>query len=252
MTYTDHFGKNSDEYLRFRPHYPDELYQYLAGLVNSHELAWDCGTGNGQAAVRLAEYFHKVIATDLNQAQLNVAMQKENVYYICSSAEKLDVPDASVDLITVAQALHWFNLNGFYDEVRRVAKPDGIIAAWCYGLGTINPHIDMVIRKLYYDILGDDYWPKERRYIDEEYGTISFPFKRISVPEFTIKEKINFSHLIGYLSTWSAVKEFQKQNRINPVDMIFDELVHAWKEPDNEHLMEWPVFMLVGEVHSSR
>lgn len=248
MNYMNHFAEKSGEYRQFRPDYPTELYQYLNNTVNNHELAWDCGTGNGQAAVRLAEYFMQVIGTDINQTQLDVALQRENIRYYCCPAEKTQMLDQSVDLITIAQALHWFHLDAFYEEVNRVVKQDGIIAAWCYSLGKMNDETDHLMRKLYDDILGDQYWPKERRYIDAEYKTILFPFTKIHAPTFMIEKEMNFMQLIGYLNTWSAVKEYQRINQENPINLIYADLQKVWGEDEKVYKMRWAIHLLVGKV----
>jgi ubiquinone/menaquinone biosynthesis C-methylase UbiE len=248
MSYMDHFGEKSLDYLLFRPDYPDALYKYLATLTNKHDLAWDCGTGNGQAAVKLASYFKQVIGSDLNQAQLDAAIRKENIRYACWPAEKTGLADHAVDLITVAQALHWFQFDTFYQEVKRVADGNGVIAAWAYSLGSINQDIDVWIHKLYTEMLGDKYWPKERRYIDDEYQSIPFPFQKIPSPSFIIEKKMNFMQLMGYLSTWSAVKEYQKINHDDPLDLIYPDLQKVWGEPSKEYIMKWPLHLLVGKI----
>lgn len=247
LGYTQHFGEQSANYLQFRPDYPQALYTYLIQLVKERECAWDCGTGNGQAAVKLAEYFNTVIATDINQEQLNAAINKNNIHYLCCAAEKTDIASASVDLITVAQALHWFNLEKFYQEVRRVSKPQGMIAAWCYALGKLNHKMDALITTLYSDIL-NHYWPKERRYIDEEYQTLFFPFEKKATPQFHIEKAMDFNQLIGYLNTWSAVKEYQKINQANPIDIIYSDLQKTWGNATAQHTMHWPIYLLVGKV----
>lgn len=247
MKYTDHFATKTENYLQFRPDYPAELFSYLANLTPQHDLVWDCGTGNGQAARALAKYFKKVIATDLNQTQLDVAEKKENIEYRCFPAEKTDIEIASVDLITVAQALHWFQFDAFYQEVKRVLKPNGMLAVWCYSLGKLTPALDLVIKKLYLEILGDEYWPKERRYIDEAYQTIPFPFQKMTTPEFYIEKPMNFMQLVGYLNTWSALKEYQNRNQKNPLDMVYEELKKAWGDPEQKHTFCCPIHLLVGK-----
>ena len=246
MKYINHFGEQSGNYLQFRPDYPANLYEFILSLVTERQLAWDCGTGNGQAAAILAEYFTDVIATDINEAQLAVAVKKNNISYYAWPAEKTEIKSGSVDLITIAQALHWFNFAAFYAEVKRVAKPKAIIAAWCYALIDIDPAINAIINKLYNDILGDHYWPKERRYIDEEYKTIPFPFIDIPSPVFNIQKKINFEQLIGYLNTWSAVKEYAKQNGQNPIELIYPELHKAWGMKQRQ--VSWPIYLKTGSV----
>lgn len=249
MEYIQHFAQNPSAYLQYRPDYPAALFEYLAGLCDQHFLAWDCATGNGQAALPLAQYFTEVVASDVNQEPLNVALQKDNLSYHCWPAEQTEFEDASVDLITVAQALHWFDLECFYAEAIRVAKPRAIIAAWCYSLGSLTPAVDIVIQKLYHDILGDAYWPKERRYIDNGYKTILFPFKKLkTVPEFYTEKQFNLSDIIGYLHTWSAVKEYQLQNKQDPIELITNELATAWGDPEKIITMRWPIHLLVGHI----
>jgi len=248
MDYIKHFAQNPSEYLQYRPDYPVALFEYLAGLCEYRKLAWDCGTGNGQAAIALAGYFRKVVASDVNQESLNIALQNDNISYHCWPAEQTELEDASVDLVTVAQALHWFDLDSFYAEARRVAKPHGIIAAWCYSLGSMTPAIDKAVQKLYHDILGDAYWPKERRYIDVGYKTISFPYKKIKSPTFEAHKNFQMSALIGYLHTWSAVKEYQLKHEQDPVSLILPEIKAAWGEPDNTYTMRWPIHLLVGKL----
>lgn len=249
MSYMDHFGKQSSAYLQFRPDYPDKLYHYLSTVAFEHQLAWDCGTGNGQAAIKLADHFTKVVGSDLNQKQLDVALKKANIDYHCWPAGKTEFKNHSVDLITVAQALHWFKFDEFYREVRRVSKDNGIIAAWCYPLGKINEEVDVVIKKLYANILGNAYWPKERHYIDDGYQTIPFPFHKIQPPNFIIEKPMDFTQLMGYLNTWSAVKEYQRINQDNPINLIYHELQTAWGDPSKHHTMQWPIHLLVGKVN---
>jgi ubiquinone/menaquinone biosynthesis C-methylase UbiE len=248
MSYISHFGENPEKYREFRPNYPIALYDYLASLTIKHELAWDCGTGNGQAAVALADYYKKVIATDVSQEQLSAAIKKENVVYECCPCDQSILANHSSDLITIAQALHWFPFESFYTEVRRVAKPGSMIAAWCYSLGKINENIDQVVERLYTEILGDDYWPPERRYIDNAYQTIPFPFEKIVTPKFTMTKSYNFTEFMGYLNTWSAVKEYNKRHQQNPLDLIFFDLKHAWVDVQCQRTMEWPIHLLIGKI----
>lgn len=247
--YIKHFNQQSENYLLFRPTYPAALYDYLVSLVKEHQNVWDCGTGNGQAAVVLAHYFDQVIATDINHAQLEAAPKNKKIRYLCCPAESTPILDHSIDLITVAQALHWFNFDAFYDEVRRVGKSSAVIAAWCYSLGQFHSPLDEIISKLYRDILGDNYWPAERRYIDEEYRTIPFPFNKMTPPSLTIEKDLNFSEFIGYLNTWSAVKEYQLKNQVNPINFIFKALEATWGKLEQRYTMHWPLHLLIGSIH---
>ncbi|KTD20065.1 ubiquinone/menaquinone biosynthesis methyltransferase [Legionella lansingensis] len=248
MDYVDHFNQDSAQYLLFRPTYPDDLYRYLTKLIENG-CVWDCATGNGQAALALANYFSTVIATDINPQPLKFAANHPNIQYICCPAENTPLQDNSMDLITVAQALHWFNFELFYQEVRRVAKPSAYMAAWCYTLGKFHLPIDEVIGELYYRILGNKYWPKERHYVDDAYTTIPFPFTREPTPSFFIEKDMNLNQLVGYLKTWSAVKEYQLHNQEDPIQLIINKLQDSWGEPNLKHTINWPLHLLVGKIN---
>ena len=168
MTFQDHFSKRSGTYAKYRPDYPQALYEFILAHVKETELAWDCATGNGQVAVALARHFKKVIATDASQNQIAHAIPHPRVEYRVSAAEDSGLNDHGTDLITVAQALHWFDFDAFYKEVKRVGKPGSLIAVWTYGLLTTETEADQVIQHFYYDIIGK-YWPPERQYVDQKY-----------------------------------------------------------------------------------
>lgn len=237
-TYKDHFSGHATAYQKFRPRYPDELFDYLASLVPQREQAWDCATGNGQAAVSLARHFHHVIGTDASEKQIARAIPANNVRYQVSTAENANIPDGSIDLITVAQALHWFNAELFFKEAKRVLKSRGIVAVWCYKLLTIAPEIDVVIAHLYYDIVGSE-WPAERKYIENDYADITFPFAPITAPVFTMRAQWNFMELLGYLSTWSAVQCYRKVRGSDPLAHIQESLKQAWGDPDRVYPVSW-------------
>ncbi|STX42851.1 ubiquinone/menaquinone biosynthesis methyltransferase [Legionella donaldsonii] len=252
MDYIKHFNQQTANYLNFRPNYPNSLYQYLSSLAKTHDCAWDCGTGNGQAAVALTNYFEEIIATDVNQAQLDVAPRQQAISYLNCPAEHTPILANSVDLITIAQALHWFNFDLFYKEVRRVSKPEAMIAAWCYSLGKFDVTVlDESITELYETVLGDEYWPKERRFIDDEYRTIPFPFEKLAAPTFVIEKNMDFAQLIGYLNTWSAVKEYQKREQRNPINLVFKKLESAWGDSQKQRKIHWPLHLLVAPVFRS-
>lgn len=252
MNYINHFNHQTENYRQFRPDYPDALFDYLLSKVGAQACVWDCATGSGQAAISLAQRFQKVIATDLNPAQLEKAPRHPAIEYRSATAENSGIKDQSIDLITVAQALHWFNFPAFYKEVLRVLKKNGWIAVWCYSLSHINEQIDQVVHTLYYDILGDTYWPVERNYIDEEYESIPFPFEPIKSPKFFIKKQVTLNAFMGYLSTWSAVKEYEQRNHINPLSLIEKELKQAWGDEQNLHQIEWPIHLLMANRQNYR
>lgn len=240
----DNFSTQSAEYAIYRPTYPQELYDYLLNLVNNTDTAWDCATGNGQVARVLAQRFKSVYATDISEQQLHQALKMPNIVYDVAPAEKINVPDQSFDLITVAQAIHWFNFEAFYSEVKRTLKPNGLLAVIGYGIMFIDKKVDKAIHKLYEDILGK-YWDSERRYIEEEYKTIPFPFEEIIAPHFQIKTKWTFNQMIGYLNTWSSLQHYKKANDRNPLEYMFTELKEAWGD-DATKDVHFPILLRVG------
>ncbi|GGE55838.1 methyltransferase family protein [Pedobacter psychrotolerans] len=241
----DNFSTQAAEYAIYRPKYPDNLYDFLFKLVTEKSAAWDCATGNGQVASVLAQHFQRVYATDISEKQLSQALPLPNVVYQVESSDQVNVPDQSFDLITVAQAIHWFNFDAFYSEVKRTLKPNGIVAVIGYGLMFIDKKVDQVIYKLYETILGK-YWDSERRYIEEGYKTIPFPFEEITAPHFQIKTTWNFNQMIGYLNTWSSLQHYKKANDRNPLEYVMTELKEAWGD-DAEKDVRFPVLLRVGK-----
>ena len=224
----DNFSGHAADYARYRPTYPQELIAYLAGIAPAQHLAWDCATGNGQVAGMLASLFDQVVATDISENQLKSAVQLPNISYKVEQAEKSSLTDQSVDLIVVAQAVHWFNFERFYQEVKRVLKPNGLIAVIGYGLLTTHPALDKVIKHFYSEVL-NGYWDPERSYLDEGYRTIPFPFQEEEVPQFSSSYTWTPDDLIGYLNTWSAVKHYEKQQGHNPVQLVEQQIREAFE-----------------------
>jgi len=241
----DNFSNNSSKYAQFRPKYPAKLFRFLESLVEEKEAAWDCGTGNGQVAGELANFFKRVDATDISQQQLENAVKLSNINYSLQPAEKTNFPDNSFDLITVAQAIHWFEFSQFYKEVNRTLKPGGIIAVIGYGLFKSNDQTNDLIDHFYRDIV-EPYWDPERRYLDDGYRSILFPFGEIQTPDLEMEFSWDFEHLIGYLKTWSAVKHFQSKNGYDPVDAISGGLRTAFGE---RRVVKFPLFLRVGQKH---
>ena len=240
----DNFSKQSDLYSRFRPGYPKKLFDFLIELLPDKNYAWDCATGNGQVAVKLSKYFNEVYATDLSAAQINNAERKQNIFYSVESAEETLLPDHKFDLITVAQAIHWFHFERFYKQVNRTLKPGGIIAIIGYDLCSINKEIDFLINDFYGKIVGP-YWDKERVYVEQHYTTIPFPFKEINTPRFSISYKWEMEELIGYLNTWSAVQHYTRKNNENPVTKFSEQLKEVWGSAIKRKVT-FPVFMRTG------
>jgi SAM-dependent methyltransferase len=247
----DHFSGHADEYEAFRPAYPDALFGYLVSLCMRQDLAWDCATGNGQAAVALATYFSNIVATDASQNQINQAQLHDRVGYVVAPADAAPLGNASVDLVTVAQALHWFDLPRFYSEVKRVATPSGIVAVWCYQRQTIARSVDAIIDRLYSDIVGAD-WPPERRLVEEGYRTLPFPFDEFAPPPFEMAHSWDLDHLLGYLGSWSSTQRYRKRTGENPLDLIRGGLAAAWGDPHQRRDVKWPLQVRVGRFTPRR
>jgi SAM-dependent methyltransferase len=243
--FEDHFSNHSRTYAQSRPRYPEEVYAYLASLAPERALAWDCGTGNGQAAIGLAEYFDRVYATDASAEQISHARPHEKVEYHVAPAGQVPLEDLSVDLVTVAVAIHWFDFEEFYSEVRRVLKPDGILAAWTYSFPSVSPEIDASVRDYYYDILSG-FWPERIHYLEEEYKTIPFPFAEIFPPLFVIEASWNLNQFAGFLDSWSATQRYKIQRGHHPLDVIWDRLRAAWGDENEPRLVRWPLHFRIG------
>lgn len=245
MTFNDHFSTQANDYAKYRPNYPEALFAYLATLVPEHQLAWDCGTGNGQAAFSLAPYFARVIATDPSAKQIANATPHAQIDYRIAPGERTEIASRSVDLITVAQALHWFEHEKFYAEVRRVLKPSGVLAVWCYTLLEGEPGVDAVLNEFYHDIVGP-YWPPERKLLENNYADIPFPFARLAAPRFYMETQWRLEDLLGYLGTWSSVQRYLAQNGSDPRELIHARLSEAWGEGSTLKSIRWPVHLKVG------
>ncbi|MCK6693897.1 MAG: class I SAM-dependent methyltransferase [Thermoanaerobaculia bacterium] len=232
----DNFSTQASLYARFRPAYPPELIRQLSDLAPARSAAWDCGTGNGQVALQLAEYFEQVYATDISEKQLGQAPPHPRIRYALEPAEHCSAPDRAFGLIVVAQAIHWFHFDLFYAQVRRVLKPGGVLAVVGYGLfRTDSPAVDHVIHQRFYKEITEPYWDPERRYLDEEYRTIPFPFDEIPMPEFSMRYRWTLPDVLGYLNTWSAVQ----QKRIEA------ELLEAWGGV-GERAINTPLYLRAG------
>src|SRR6266550_5253252 len=244
MNFKDHFSKQAADYAIFRPGYPHELFTYLGSIAPSRQVAWDCGTGNGQAAVGLASVFDRVIATDASENQIANAEQHQRVEYRFAPAENSGIESETIDTIMVAQALHWFDLDRFYAEAQRVLKPDGVLAASAYNLLQIEPAIDEVVNRYYYEVVGP-FWPPERELV-EHFADLPFPFHKIDPPKFEMTAYWNLDHLLGYLRTWSSTQRFIATKDADPLEQISDELRVAWGTPEQTRKVVWPVVLRVG------
>lgn len=239
----DNFSAQASDYSKFRPTYPQEMIDYILSFVSQKRAALDVATGNGQVAVLLSPHFEEVFATDISQKQLDNAGHRPNITYRLESAENTKFSDNQFDLITVAQAIHWFDFDKFYDEAKRILKPDGVIAVMGYGLFITNPESDKIILNFYESIIGP-YWDAERKYIDDNYTTIPFPFDEQPGKAFNNAATWNFEQLAGYLETWSAVQHYKNANGTNPVEIIRDELKQSWENSNKQ--VTFPLLLRVG------
>lgn len=238
-TFKDLFSLQAADYARFRPVYPPELYAWLAAQAPAKGLAVDVGTGNGQAAVALARHFERVIGVEPSDDQRANATPAANVEYRRGTAEATTVDAASADLLTVAQAFHWFKHAAFFAEVRRVVRPGGCLAFWCYGLTTISPEIDAAVYYLYEDLLGG-YWEPERKLVEQGYRNIAVPFEELAAPAFTMQMTWTFDHLLGYLGTWSPRKRFLAERGKDALEIALPGLRQAWGDA-GERPVSWPL-----------
>ena len=241
----EHYATIAERYARFRPHYPAPLFAYLARLPRQRIRALDCGTGNGQAATGLAPYFESVTASDPVLSQVRHADRTDNVRYLVARAESPIFRGGTIDLVVAAQAAHWFDLESFYRVIERVSTSGAAVALWCYGLLTISPAVDRVVHHFYYDVVGP-YWSERRRLVDAGYSTIPFPFRELKPPPFQMDESWQLSELIGYLETWSAVRNFRDRRASDPLQEILPDLRAAWGEPASQRRVHWPLHLRVG------
>jgi SAM-dependent methyltransferase len=244
VNFKDHFSKQAAGYAKFRPRYPQKLFEYLRSIAPSHQVAWDCGTGNGQAAVGLASVFDRVIATDASETQIAHAQSHERVDYRVAPAENSGIGSKTIDLIMVAQALHWFDLDRFYGEARRVLKNNAVFAASAYNLLHVEPAIDEVVNRYYYEVVGP-FWPPERKLV-EQFTDLPFPFHKVDAPRLEMTAQWNLDHLLGYLQTWSSTQRFIGAKASDPLEQIIDELREAWGESQRRRNVTWPLVLRIG------
>lgn len=241
--FKDHFSGHADAYARYRPDYPPALFAWLASVAPDRERAWDCATGNGQAAVTLAEHFGEVIATDASEKQVRNAFPHPRVSYRVAPAEVSGIEGGSVALVTVAQALHWFDIPAFYAEAGRVLRPGGVLAAWAYDVFRSTPAVDRIVDHLYRNVVGP-YWPPDRKMIESGYREVVLPFEPVEAPPFAMEKPWTADDVLGYLRTWSVTRGFMEAQGYDPVATIADDLRRAWG--DGAITVRWPLYLKVG------
>jgi len=246
--FSDHFSDHARSYSESRPHYTAAIFDYLASLVPSLEMAWDCGTGNGQAALSLVERFRRVVATDASDEQIHHAFTHPRIDYRVEPAESTSIEPRSVDLITVGTAAHWFDFDRFWKEARRVARPGGVLAVWTYHFpAPLGPELDRILERYYHETLRG-FWPEEIHYLEDHYHTLPFPFDEIEAPEFFMEAEWRLDDMIGFLSSWSASSRYREHHGREPTDEVADDIRAAWGETDDVRRIVWPLHCRIGWV----
>lgn len=243
--FADHFSRDSVAYARFRPSYPPELFAWLATLPTARSVAWDCGTGTGQAAALLTPHFDLVVGSDRSRTQLAAADRTSGTRYFAGSSESSALAAHRVDLVTVAQALHWFDRDRFYREVSRVIAPGGVFAAWSYGLLRSTPEVDRVIVRFYDETIGP-WWPPERALVEKGYQNIPIPITEVAGPPFSIEARLTLEELLGFIRTWSAVGRFIADQGHDPIPELGKALGPVWGESSAARQITWPLTIRAG------
>ncbi len=246
MKFKDHFSRLAVQYAEFRPRYPGALFDFLAKISPSPQRAWDCACGSGQATVDLAERFESVIGTDASAQQIAAARPHPRVTYAVAPAEDSGLDSNSVDLVTVAQSLHWFDRPQFYAEVQRVLRPAGVLAVWTYAVPRLNDsNLDRLLQTYYWDTVGE-YWPPERRYVEDGYRSMEFPFPEITSPSLSMREDWTPAQFLGYLRSWSATARYVDARGDDPVVALEAQLRPAWGDARRTRTVSWPMSLRVG------
>ncbi|GAB4201990.1 MAG: class I SAM-dependent methyltransferase [Wenzhouxiangellaceae bacterium] len=246
QSWLDLFSSVAGDYARYRPHYPAALFDYLISQCPATDHVWDCATGNGQAAIALAERFTRVTATDASADQLSQAPDHPAIEYAVAAAENSGLAGSSVDLVCVAQALHWFDLPAFYREVHRVLRADGILAVWSYAITRAEtPAVDEVLQFYYHQTL-EPYWLPQRRWVEQGYRQLPFPYSELQPPSLSMEMRMTREQLLGYLNTWSATSRCREATGNEPLQPVNEALLKAWPQNQDQLLISWPLNLRLG------
>jgi len=235
------------QYAQSRPRYPAGLFAHIASLLNRHGLAWDCATGNGQAALQLVEHFDRVIATDVSSEQIRHATPHPRIEYRVARSERSGLADASVDLVTVASAIHWFDLDDFGREVVRVVRPGGLLAAWTYHVGDMEAPLDRVFRRFYDEVLRTSF-AAGARLVDDRYRSLALPGEPLECPDFFVSAGWTLDRMLGFIASWSGTQEYIRQRGEDPVVLIKDELAELWGDPEGVRQVRWPLYIRLARL----
>lgn len=248
MKFTDHYSKRAALYAAYRPHYPTALFDFVAGLTPHHHVALDCATGNGQAAIGLTDHFDRIIAIDASSEQIRNAVSHPKIEVRVARAEATGLAGHSVNLVTVAQALHWFDTHVFFNEVKRVLSEDGAIAVWGYGDPVLDTaKLDDTLHNFNRGTL-EQYWPPERQILLAAYRDVDFPFAEMATPRLDLTMRWNLSQLAGYLRTWSATARYVSKHGVDPVNEVEQALAVDWDDPQARREIRWPLYIRAGRL----
>jgi ubiquinone/menaquinone biosynthesis C-methylase UbiE len=246
VKFKDHFSRLAAQYAEFRPRYPGALFDFLAKASPSTKRAWDCACGSGQATIDLADRFDSVIGTDASAQQIAAASPHPHVTYAVARAEDSGLENGSVDCVTVAQSLHWFDRPLFYAEAERVLRPAGVLAVWTYAVPRLNDgNLDKLLQTYYWETVGE-FWPPERRHVEDGYRSMEFPFPEMKSPSLSMRESWTLARFLGYLRSWSATARYADAHGEDPVAELEARITPAWGEPERQRTVSWPLSLRVG------
>lgn len=238
----------ASDYAAFRPQYPAALFKWLASMCSRRDVAWDCACGSGQASGSLASHFSRVVGTDASPTQVGAANATATTWFVAAASEQAPLADDTVDLVAVAAALHWFVGETFFAEVRRVARPGGVFAAWSYGMPTIESEdFESVVHGFIEGVLGP-YWPPEIQMVLDGYTSIELPFEEIEAPAFELQVEWPLGRFLGFARTWSAVGRYVEERGEDPVVKLATELQELWGSSDQPLPVSYRLDLRVGKV----
>jgi ubiquinone/menaquinone biosynthesis C-methylase UbiE len=247
MSFLDLFSDKASLYASARPRYPEDLFAFVSSQAPSHNCAWDCGAGNGQAAASLSKHFLKVFASDPSNEQIANAIPADNVYYSVQRAEQTSFPDHSFDAVCVAQALHWFDFDVFFTELRRVAAPGAIFAAWGYDWFSVSPAFDATFKTSVLDVI-EPYWASQNQILWRGYADVPIPFPRIATPTFKIEAHWSLYELLAYVHSWSATRRCISAMGTGFFESAQCQLAPLWGEAESRRCISMPLHLVVGRV----